>query len=338
MSTPVRSINDRARSTDRARIERGSSDVVGVKSKTTYLLSLIAPWHWPIWMLFGCSWFVARLPLKQQYWLGRSTARLFFKLVPRRERIIRKNVELAFPELSENQRETLVRETISSLGMSMIETLFVWMRGVDPLLDRVKIDGIEHLNDTKNSDSAGVVILGAHFSSLDLVAAALAKKCRFAATYRRARNPVIDFVCHRARSRYYDEMIEATKLRTLAQRLRKGKIVWFASDQDMGTRKSTCFVPFFGIDASTVITPFRLAGKTGSRALFMSHKRNAADQTWELSLSPVDLADTTEPSCYRNDAMKVNELIEGVVRSAPSQYFWVHRRFKSMANGARRDY
>lgn len=309
-----------------------------MKFKGVGFLKLIAPWHWPIWSVFAFSWIVSRLPLKLQYWLGRRVAGLFFAFVPRRERIIRKNVELAFPELEDSQRESLVRETIASLGMTMVETLFVWMRGVDPLLDRVKISGIDHLQTEGKEDPKGIVILGAHFSSLDLVAAALSRKCRFAATYRKARNPVIDFVCHKARQRYYDEMIEATNLRSLAQGLRKGKIVWFASDQDMGTRKSTCFVPFFGIDASTVVTPFRLARKTGSRVLFMSHKRNADDLTWELELSPVELADVAEPTCYRKDAMKVNELIEGVVRSAPAQYFWVHRRFKSMANGARRDY
>ena len=338
MSTPVRSPNSSLRQSGRTGRTNANTRFGSMSVRGAQLVKLLAPWHWHIWMLFGCSWFVARLPLKAQYWLGRSVARLFFKLVPRRERIIRKNVELAFPDLDNSQRESLVNETIGSLGMTMVETLFVWMRGIDPLLDRVNINGIEHLQTATDEETSGIVILGAHFSSLDLVAAALSKKCRFAATYRKARNPVIDFVCHGARQRYYDEMFEATNLRTLAQSLRNGKIVWFASDQDMGTRKSTCFVPFFGIDASTVVTPFRLARKTGSRVLFMSHKRNADDLSWELSLTPVNLADATEPGCYRQDAMKVNELIESFVRSAPEQYFWVHRRFKSMANGSRRDY
>ena len=297
-----------------------------------------APRYWPLWLLLGICWLAARLPVRTQHWLGRIVARTIFKIAPRRKRIIEKNIDLAFPELSDSKRRSLVQDTIASFGMTVTDTLFVWMRGIDPLIDRVKLSGVEHLIRKDGNDSRGTVILGAHFASLDLVAAALSRKCSFGATYRRAHNPVIDLVCRRSRRRYYDQMLEATQLRHLAHSLRNGKTVWFAADQDMGIRKSTCFVPFFGVDASTVVTPFRLARKTGARVVFMSHKRNTEDLTWELTLTPVELASDADPQCFAKDATNVNKLIEDAVRSAPSQYFWVHRRFKSMANGGRRDY
>lgn len=299
---------------------------------------VLAPRYWLLWLLLGICWIAAWLPMRTQHWLGRIVARSIFKIAPRRKRIIEKNIELAFPELSDNLRRDLVQDTIASFGMTVTDTLFVWMRGIDPLIDRVKLVGVEHLVREDGDDSRGTVILGAHFASLDLVAAALSRKCSFGATYRRAHNPVIDLVCRRSRRRYYDQMLEATQLRLLAHSLRNGKIVWFAADQDMGNRKSTCFVPFFGVDASTVVTPFRLARKTGARVVFMSHKRNTEDLTWELTLTPVELASDSDPQCFAKDAANVNKLIEDAVRTAPSQYFWVHRRFKSMANGNRRDY
>lgn len=296
------------------------------------------PRYWPLWFLLGICWLATWLPMRAQHWLGRALARAMFRIAPRRKRIIQKNIDLAFPELSDIERRELVRDTIASFGMTVTDTLFVWMRGIDPLVDRVKISGVEHLMTDDGDDPRGTVILGAHFASLDLVAAALSRKCAFGATYRRAHNPVIDLVCRRSRRRYYDQMLEATRLRMLAHSLRNGQSVWFAADQDMGIRKSTCFVPFFGVDASTVVTPFRLARKTGARVVFMSHKRNAKELTWELTLSPVELADDSEPLCFAKDATNINRLIEDAVRTAPSQYFWVHRRFKSMANGGRRDY
>ena len=338
MSIPFRTLERRSRQSRRSRLASVFRKNRAKRARAIRWLKLAAPWQWPVWLLFGCSWLVVRLPLERQFWLGRNIAKLFFVLVPRRERIIRMNIALAFPELSEEEQELLVKETICSLGTTVIETLYVWMRGVDSLVDRIQIRGLEHLQRAGDDASSGTVILGAHFASLDLVAAALSKKCDFGVTYRKARNPVVDFVCRRARLRYYGNLFEATELRTLAQGLRKGRAVWFASDQDMGIRKSTCFVPFFGIDASTVVTPFRLARKTGARVVFMSHTRNTEDLTWELTLSPVELARDSEPGCFRQDASKVNLLIENVVREAPSQYFWVHRRFKTMANGSRRDY
>ncbi|MCY3884382.1 MAG: hypothetical protein OXG24_05630 [Gammaproteobacteria bacterium] len=306
--------------------------------QTSSRRQVLASRYWPLWFLLGICWLATWLPMRTQHWLGRMVAKAMFRIAPRRKRIIEKNIDLAFPELKDAEREELVRDTIASFGMTVTDTLFVWMRGIEPLVDRVKISGVEHLLKDSGDDSRGTVILGAHFASLDLVAAALSRKCAFGATYRPAHNPVIDLVCRRSRRRYYDQMLEATQLRLLAHSLRNGKAVWFAADQDMGSRKSTCFVPFFGVDASTVVTPFRLARKTGARVLFMSHRRNEENLTWELLLTPVELAADSDPQCFAKDASNINKLIEDAVRTAPSQYFWVHRRFKTLANGDRRDY
>lgn len=322
------------------RLDDGHSDKASRKSRIeeTSRRRVTSPRYWPLWFLLGICWLATWLPMRMQHWMGRVVARTIFKIAPRRKRVIEKNIELAFSELSDVECRELVQETIASFGMTVTDTLFVWMRGIEPLIDRVKISGVEHLTPRDGDNSQGTVILGAHFASLDLVAAALSRECSFGATYRRAHNPVIDLVCRRSRRRYYDQMLEANQLRSLAHSLRNGKTVWFAADQDMGNRKSTCFVPFFGVDASTVVTPFRLARKTRARVVFMSHKRNSEDLTWELTLAPVELASDSDPQCFAKDASNVNKLIEDAVRTAPSQYFWVHRRFKSMANGSRRDY
>ena len=323
-----------------SRADDGHSDRTSQESRieNASRRKVFAPRYWALWFLLGICWLATWLPMRTQHWLGRAVARVIFKIAPRRKRVIEKNIDLAFPELSDAECKALVQDTIASFGMTITDTLFVWMRGIEPLIDRVKISGLDHLTRKDGDESRGTVILGAHFASLDLVAAALSRKCAFGATYRRAHNPVIDLVCQRSRQRYYDQMLEANRLRLLAHSLRNGRIVWFAADQDMGNRKSTCFVPFFGVDTSTVVTPFRLARATGARVVFMSHRRNTEDLTWELTLTPVQLASESDPQCSSKDARNVNKLIEDAVRREPSQYFWVHRRLKSMANGSRRDY
>ena len=335
MPTPVQSSVARE-SQSRDCKSSGQKEHYGARSIPR--IGLLAPWYWPTWLFFGVAWLVARLPFKIQIRLGQQFAHLLFAIFPRRKKIIRKNIDLAFSDWSDAEKENLSHSTIQSVGSNIAETMFVWMRGVDPLIDRVKITGLEHLARDDAGNSFGIVILGAHFSSLDLVAPALARKCSFGATYRRAKNPVVDFVSRRARSRYYNHMLDATNLRAIANSLSNGNILWYATDQDMGNRKTTCFVPFFGIDVSTVLTPFRMARKTGSRVVFMSHKRDLERLTWEVSISPVTLSDPSDSKCFEHDAAHVNQLIENEVRLAPEQYFWVHRRFKSMANGGRRSY
>ena len=287
-------------------------------------------------MLFGFGWCVARLPLGFQYIVGRLIARAFFSLVRRRKAIIRVNLQLAFPELTVLQRDELTRKTIDEFSRSMIETLFVWFRGVHSLLERVNISGLEQLRNQEHAQ--GTILLGAHFASLDLCGTAISQRSPFQITYRDIKNPVANFFAVSRRRRAYEKLYLATELKTVVNELRDGKTVWFASDQDMGTRKATCFAPFFGVQASTIITPFRLARLTGSRVVLMAHTRNNKERTWDVELHPIELSKLAEPDCYIADATNVNRVIEQVIRSQPAQYFWVHRRFKTMANGQRRDY
>lgn len=268
--------------------------------------------------------------------MGKVVARIFFALFPRRKAIIQVNLKLAFPELTDAQRNELTRRTIDEFSQSMVETLFVWFRGVHSLMERVQVSGIDRL---RNSDQKrGIILLGAHFASLDLCGAAVSRRVPFQITYRDIKNPVVNFLAFKCRQRDYERLYLATELRTMVNELRKGKTIWFASDQDMGTRKATCFAPFFGVYASTSTTPFRLARLTGASVVLMTHTRNNAAQTWDVELHPIELSELAAPECYAADASIVNSVIEQVVRTHPAQYFWVHRRFKTMVDGQRRDY
>ena len=160
----------------------------------------------------------------------------------------------------------------------------------------------------------------------------------FQITYRDIKNPVANYFAVNRRSRAYEKLYLATELKTVVNELRRGKTVWIAIDQDMGTRKATCFAPFFGVEASTITTPFRLARLTGARVVLMAHTRNNKERTWDVELHPIELSKLAVPECYLADATNVNRVIEQLIRSQPAQYFWVHRRFKTMANGQRRDY
>lgn len=271
-----------------------------------------------------------------QYFLGKLIAQFFFSIFPRRKAIVQVNLRLAFPELTAAEHEDLTRQSINEFSRSMVETVFVWFRGVQPLLNSVQLSGLEQLHD--HEWTQGTIILGAHFASLDLCGAAVSQNIPLQITYRDIKNPVANYFAVNRRQRDYEKLYLATELRTIIAELRKGKTVWFACDQDMGTRKAACFAPFFGVKVSTITTPFRLARLTGARVVLMTHTRDNEAQTWNIQLHPIELSSLPEPDCYLADATRVNAVIEQIVRMEPAQYFWVHRRFKTMETGKRRDY
>lgn len=301
------------------------------------LWHLLLPHHWPTWFFVGILWIIVRLPLKWQFAAGRFLGRKISFLAPSRSRVIRKNLMLAFPDMPEDEREDIARKTEESFGITLIETASAWLRDLQPLVDRTQFEGLDLLREAV-AKKRGVVLIGAHFGSLEMVGAILSSKEKFVATHRTHRNPVVDYVCKRARSKHFDSVLEARRLIKVAYLLREGKIVWYAADQDMGHRKAACFVPFFGVRASTVTTPYRLAARTGAEALFMSHFRDEENMTWKVQLSRIDLKCREGRDKLEADAQQVNQLIENMVLEHIHQYFWVHRRYKSRSDGTTRDY
>jgi KDO2-lipid IV(A) lauroyltransferase len=123
--------------------------------------------------------------------------------------------------------------------------------------------------------------------------------------------------------------------RAAIRHLKRGGVLWYAPDQDM-RGKDTVFAPFFGIPAATITATHQFARMTGCAVVPFFHRRirdDAGDRYVlrvgePLAPFPTDdaVADTTA----------VNAAIEAMVREAPSQYLWLHRRFKRQPDGRSR--
>ena len=96
--------------------------------------------------------------------------------------------------------------------------------------------------------------------------------------------------------------------------------------------KDTVFAPFFGVPAATITATHQLARLTGCAVIPYFHRREGLRYVLRIGQPLADfpsgdvLADTT----------RVNQAIEAMVREAPSQYLWIHRRFKRQPDGVSR--
>ena len=103
-----------------------------------------------------------------------------------------------------------------------------------------------------------------------------------------------------------------------------GGLLWFAPDQDT-RRGDSVFVPFFGRPAYSLTSTHQLARLSGAAVLGFAHVRNA-DGSYTLWLTPA-FADFPSRDATADTARAMAE-IEAMVRAAPTQYLWIHRRFK----------
>ncbi len=191
------------------------------------------------------------------------------------------------------------------------------------------IEGLEHLERCK-AQGRGVLLVGAHFSHLELSSRLVSQHISITGMYRVMDNDVLDWFTLKQRLGYGDGMFTKEELRATVKYLKRGGTVWYAPDQDM-RGKDSVFVPFFGIQASTITATHHLARLSGAAVIPFFHKR-LDDGGYALRLeAPLDNFPTDDDVA---DTARINTCIERMVREAPSQYLWVHKRFKTRPPGA----
>jgi Kdo2-lipid IVA lauroyltransferase/acyltransferase len=291
--------------------------------------ALLAPRHWPAWIGLGAIWLLARLPRRLLFAIGTGAGRVLACLPGPRRRVAQANLALCFPHLDGDARARLLRENLRDTGAMLAEFALAWM-GSTRAIARVPVtfEGLEHLARARE-DGRGVLLVGAHFSHLELCARLLSQRTRIAGMYREHDDAAFEWAILRARLRYADAMIRREDLRRTVRYLRSGGIVWYAPDQDM-RGKDIVFAPFFGIAAATITATHHLARLSGARVIAFFHRR-LPDGRYAIRLEPA-LADFPGEDPLA-DTARINAIVERMVREAPAQYLWLHKRFKTRPPG-----
>jgi len=290
--------------------------------------------YWPIWFGLGCLRCIIALPWAWRIAMGRALGWLLYQLSGRRRFIAETNIGLCFSHLTAAEQRHMVRQTFADNGIGIIETSMAWWSSRKTLSHRVSIEGGK-LIEQAQAQGRGVLLVGAHYTSLDLGGILLAPSYPYYATYQRHSNALMDSIIRRGRLNHLPGMVEREDIRQVMRLLKQGEIVWLAPDQDVGPDRSV-FAPFFGVEAATTPIVSRLAAATGAKVLQFSHHRTHQDQRYLLTVSD-SLANIPSGDLVA-DAADLNAAIEAKVRLKPSQYLWLHRRFKTRPDNSPKIY
>ncbi len=181
-------------------------------------------------------------------------------------------------------------------------------------------------------EGRGVLLVSGHFMTLEMCGRLLCDHVDLSGMYRKHRNPVYEWAVKFGRLRYAKAMYANEDIRATVRHLKKGGFLWYAPDQDM-RGKDTVFVPFFGHTASTITATHQLARMTGCAVIPYFHRREGGKYFLKIG-APLENFPSEDVEA---DTARVNQAIEAMVREAPDQYLWIHRRFKRQPGG-RSDY
>ncbi|MCM2972996.1 LpxL/LpxP family Kdo(2)-lipid IV(A) lauroyl/palmitoleoyl acyltransferase [Larsenimonas suaedae] len=298
------------------------------KKKRTRPKSHAHPRYWPTWCAIGLMRLAAWLPWRVKLWVGKGLGELVWRFAKRRRHITETNLALCFPELDDAARARRVRETFHANGIGILETATGWCRDPEHMRHRVAFKGLEHMEEAK-AQGKGVLIIGIHFSTLDLGGALHSLFFDADVVYRPHDNPVFETFMTKARRRIFGAAIDRHDLRGVVRRIKAGHAVWYSPDQDFG-REASVFAPFFGVEAATIKLTAKIARMTGAPVMPLMFHRNPDDYTYTLEYLPAIENFPTGDEVA--DAARINAFIEQAIRKHPEQYLWLHRRFKTRPN------
>ena len=112
--------------------------------------ALLHPRYWLTWLGIGVLWLVVQLPYPVIYRLGCGLGKLALRFMKRRAKIVHRNLELCFPEMSEQERRKMVVKNFESVGMGLMETGMAWFWP-----DRLSFPGAGQCTQTQRADQGG---------------------------------------------------------------------------------------------------------------------------------------------------------------------------------------
>jgi KDO2-lipid IV(A) lauroyltransferase len=290
---------------------------------------LLAPRHWPSWLGVALLRATVLLPYPLQLATGRAIGHLVRLFARQRRHITQVNIDLCFPELDAQARHRMLVDNFISMGIGMLEMGMSWWGSERRLRRLVQIEGLEHLQQALQAGH-GAILLSAHFTTLEIGGRLLALFTPFRVLYREHKNPVMERIIRRGRDRATRGTIARDDLLAMRRSLRGNIPVWYAPDQDFGLSKGI-FVPFFGIPAATITATSRLARAGRTPVVPFVQTRLPGTQGYRLTLYPA--LEHFPGATVEADTIRINRLLEELIRAQPEQYLWAHRRFKTRPQG-----
>ena len=276
---------------------------------------------------------LAALPLSWVRGMGWLLGQVLHLAAVRRRRIARINWALCFPQSSDAERDRAVREHFVYFAQAWLDRSWLWEAPLATVRQRLKLTGdLQAL-----AGNEPTVIFAPHFVGMDAgwIGLTAHLERRFCGLYAEQLNADVDRWMAQGRQRFGNPHVVGKRqgIKPLVAAMRQGLPLYLLPDMDHGMRDAA-FVPFFGVQTATLMSLSRLA-RLG-RACVVPVVSRLTREGYEVKvMSPWPDYPTADAEA---DTAVMNRYLEGYIREAPEQYYWVHKRFKTRPGSERSFY
>ncbi len=273
------------------------------------------------------------LPLPIVRALGTALGVVLYYVVASRRRVVMVNLSLCFPQWADAEIHRQALQVFVYFGKSWLDRGWLWHGSSNSVRRRLRLTGALHELD----GTTPTVIFAPHFMGLDAGWTALTQQLprRFTTIYTDQANPVSDAWILRGRKRFGSARLfgRVEGVKPILEALKAGDPLYLLPDMNFGPEESV-FVPFYGVPAATVPSLSRFA-KLG-RAKVVPVISRMTRKGYDIEVLPA-WADFPTSDTLADTAL-MNERLQTYIDGMPSQYYWVHKRFKDRPAGQKPSY
>ncbi|NHM04748.1 lysophospholipid acyltransferase family protein [Flavobacterium celericrescens] len=283
-------------------------------------------------LLYPILWLISILPFPIFYLFSDFVYFLTYNLIGYRKKVVRANIALALPHLSEKERLSIEKKFYSHLCdmfLEMIKTLTISQKEVEKRFTFTNLEVYHELEKQNKS----IALLCAHYASYEwVISMNYHITYKGFGIYKKIANPYFDKLVRKIRSKFKAALITTKEtIPTIAENHKQGLLCLygFASDQSPKKNAAYHWAPFMGHIVPVHTGAEMLAKRFDMNVIFLRTKKIKRGY-YEASFELLSNDAKSVPNYDITD--RFLQLVEEQIHEAPEFYLWTHKRWKYMKN------
>ena len=258
---------------------------------------------------------------------------IFFRLVPLRFfaffpafQVTKRNLSIAFPEMSYFDLECLSKESYKETLKSVYETFYAWSRSNKKIIYQTRRINNRFLFNNQNNQN-GLILFALHNRSIDFMLSWIGSQRVHTSLYKKIKLNSVNRYVKKIREIGGSKMVETGVggVKTILSALENNQMTCMASDQVPADGLGT-YSTFFNHECYSFSLAPRLAKKSMKEILmsYISYDENIGY-----------IMNFTKPhhKIYSSVGVDVmNKEMEQVIKKMPAEYSWEYKKFRKLSS------
>ena len=285
------------------------------------------------WIVYGFTYLISLLPFRALYVLSDFISLITYYIIRYRRKIVRKNLQTAFPEKSKEEIIRIERKFYRWFSDYIFETLKLLSISEKSLKKHLEVKGMDDVEYYFDRGQDVALILGHYCNWEWLSAIGIAynryyRKAAVGLIYHRLRSAVMDRLFLKLRSNHLGDCIHKKKILRFIAKYREENqryVMGYISDQAPKWENIHLFIPFLNHDTPVFTGGERIMRKMKNAVLFIKMTRPKRGY-YVADLKFI----TDEPQNLPQNEVTIRffNLLEQSIRQQPELYLWTHNRWK----------